>query len=603
MNEHPILNYFPHSDFREGQRETLLDIAYFYECNYKNICLEMPTGGGKSAIAFTVARWIAEQGINNLNDPDTDYAFDCPSINGKSYIITPQKILQDQYGQDIDNLILHEEMVVLKGKGNYKCILNPESKCDSCIKQAGKKCYLSDSCEYYRTEQHAIDSQTAVLNYHMLHVLDSKLYNKCFDDGLGKIDQDKYEHDYKRDLMVIDEAHNTESFLMDLISVGIRLNDEDDQKTYLTQSIHLDEVKVLLQASIEGLYKYQAELINNINNCGDNSILKMGKKLSAVTQKIKKLEYLELTLDNGNWSFVRDIRINQDTQRKYCHSIECKPIFVSSFAKSMIFRAARLKLFVSATLPDKEVFCRSLGLDDSATAYIKLPNNFPVENRKIYFMSNRSDFHAMNSKNIQLHGNIVVDDLVNVVNKIVNWEFHKGQKGLIITHTNAIMYNIMNSVQSREFIPCSGSIEQEEGEEQKDMRLEAIRNHCSSKNNSILIGPNLYEGLDLMGDKARFVILFKCPYPFEDEQVKARREKDFPWYYNNVGIKIIQGLGRGCRSKEDWVLNYLIDPGFDTFIWGRGGKYIPQYIKSAMVQMPKLFTNKEELPEEPDLPF
>ena len=75
---------------------------------------------------------------------------------------------------------------------------------------------------------------------------------------------------------------------------------------------------------------------------------------------------------------------------------------------------------------------------------------------------------------------------------------------------------------SHEFIKCSGSIEESEN---KDVRLEAINRHITNDNPSVLIGPNLYEGLDLKYDLCRFVILVKCPYPFEDEQIKARREK------------------------------------------------------------------------------
>jgi Rad3-related DNA helicase len=85
--------------------------------------------------------------------------------------------------------------------------------------------------------------------------------------------------------------------------------------------------------------------------------------------------------------------------------------------------------------------------------------------------------------------------------------------------------------------------------------------------------------------------MVKCPYPFENEQIKARRERDYQWYYNNIGIKITQGSGRTMRAKDDWTMNYLIDPGFDNFIFGRGSKFIPNYIKKSMYPMPKIFTN------------
>lgn len=602
--EHPALKYFPHDSFRENQRETILEIVNHFENGIENVCLEMPTGGGKSAIAFTIARWIAEKMVYQSEPQTAELDYITPSINGKSYIITPQKILQDQYGKDIDNLILHEEMTLLKGKGNYPCKLNEGKKCDDCVLQIGRKCSLKDECLYYRTEKHSIEAQTAILNYHMLHTLDSKLYKKCYSEELGAIDTDKYEREYKRDLIIIDEAHNTESFLMDLISVSIRLNDEKDQRWYMSNPAKVPEVKELLQVSIDGLYQMVSDIKYQIENSKDDNILKLGKRLATISRKIQKLEYLQLTIENGNWAFVRDIRVNQDTNKKYAHAIECKPVFVSSFARAMIFRCARLKLFISATLPDKDVFCRSLGLNADATAYIKLPNTFPIENRKIYYMP-RNKSMTLNAANFAAQGNALYDNVLNVIDNIINWEFHRNQKGLIITHTNAFMNLICNCIDSREFIQCSGSIESDTTDEQKDMRLDAITRHCKGSSNSILIGPNLYEGLNLTGDLARFVIMVKCPYPFEDEQVRARREKDSQWYYNGVGIKIIQGLGRGMRSKDDWVMNYLIDPGFDQFIGGRGGRFIPRYITQAMEPMPSIFTAipDDDFQSGPDLPF
>lgn len=589
-----ILQYFPHDSFRSGQAETITQIIEYFDSGYKNVCLEMPTGGGKSAIAFTVSRFFGSEYCNFGN---SDYYY-TPIINHKAYIVTPQKILQDQYYNDIDRLILHEEMKVLKGKGNYPCILIEGNTCEECIISAGKKCPKKDICEYYRTETQTIESQTAVLNYHMLHVLDNKLYNRCFDNGLLKTDLDKYELQFKRDLMIVDEAHNTESFLMDLISVKINVLKDQDKLRFIDENITLEETKSLLTENINNLYDKIGELQTLMSSAAtDTEAAKYGKKIVQIENKIKKLEYLEMTIENGNWVFDKDIRINEDENSffngtKYCHAIECKPIFVSNFA-SMLFRCSRLKLFISATLPDKEIFCRSLGLKEDETVYIQTPNNFPIENRKTYFMGSKQGFHTINQKNIKIHGNIVYQDLYNVITRIVNFDFLKDKKGLIITHSNKIMTDIcsmMNLQFNRVMIPCSGSIEVDENDEIKDSRLNAINKHIQSKEPSILIGPNLYEGLDLKYDLCRFVIMVKCPYPFEDEQIKARRNVDYNWYYNNIAIKIVQGLGRGIRAADDWVMNYLIDPGFEQFIYGRGSKYIPNYIKQSMELMPKMFT-------------
>ena len=119
ISQEQLLKYFPHPEFRENQKETILQIIDHFDNGYKNVCLEMPTGGGKSAIAFTIARFMRDLPfIDPLSFdsvmPDSEH--DLYSINGKSYIITPQKILQDQYGKDVENLFVNGRNAGFKGQ-------------------------------------------------------------------------------------------------------------------------------------------------------------------------------------------------------------------------------------------------------------------------------------------------------------------------------------------------------------------------------------------------------------------------------------------------------------------------------------------------------
>ncbi len=562
-----ILSYFPHKEFREDQKETLLQIEeYINDPEIENICLEMPTGGGKSAIAFTVARYL--------------YTF----WGNRSYIVTPQKILQDQYYSDVLRLDLANDITLLKGKGNYKCVAG-FGNCDSCILSAGKKCIYQPECEYYSAEYATITARSSILNYSMLNILDNKLFNKSFQEGI--FNQDVYDS-YKREFLIIDESHNTEGFIMDLISTSISIVD-DDKKKNLGMDFNTNEAIEEYKNYLTGeMFRVQSDISNEVGHVGNAC-----KRLSKLKKKYEKVEYLQTNINSGNFVFVPEIKENED-KKKYLHAIIAKPIFVSQYARNF-FRCSNRRLFISATLPGKEVLCRSLGLAEDNTVFIKLKNRFPVENRKIYF-TNKSHLLPVTNSNIIVHGeNVVYGPIINMIKQILTYDFLSEEKGLIITHSNVLMEKITKECgHLREFIKCSGNVEIEDGEEVADKRLHFVNKHINNKSNSVLIGPFLYEGLDLKYDLARFVIMVKCPYPFEDNQIKARREKDYQWYVNNIAIKIVQGLGRGMRAKDDWVLNFLLDPNFDILISGRGKNFIPGYIKESLQIIPKCFIGKGE---------
>lgn len=52
----------------------------------------------------------------------------------------------------------------------------------------------------------------------------------------------------------------------------------------------------------------------------------------------------------------------------------------------------------------------------------------------------------------------------------------------------------------------------------------------------VIVGPSLYEGLDLKYDEGRFNILLKVPYPGIDDYVRAKMER-IPFWYERVTIE------------------------------------------------------------------
>jgi Rad3-related DNA helicase len=47
-----------------------------------------------------------------------------------------------------------------------------------------------------------------------------------------------------------------------------------------------------------------------------------------------------------------------------------------------------------------------------------------------------------------------------------------------------------------------------------------------------------------------------------DKLVKKKIELFPKWYASSTASKVIQGIGRGNRNKEDWCITYILDGCF-----------------------------------------
>ena len=79
----------------------------------------------------------------------------------------------------------------------------------------------------------------------------------------------------------------------------------------------------------------------------------------------------------------------------------------------------------------------------------------------------------------------------------------------------------------------------------------------------ILVGSGLTEGVDLVGDIARWQVLTSIPYAsMGDAATVARSELD-PEFYADAAVKsLIQAYGRVCRTPTDHGATYIFDSRF-----------------------------------------
>lgn len=389
-----MTDYFPFPAFRQYQKETIEKIESHISSGVKNIILEMPTGSGKSAIAVSAGLW-----------------------SHNSYVLTSQKILQDQYVRDFTESF---DVAVMKGRGNYECtFLGSPANCDECYEPARKTCYLSGSCLYKNAKDRAIGAQVALMNYAYF---------------LNVVDCDPRKAFKPRKLLICDEAHGCENVLMG--QVEFLLSEYNFKKLgYVVSVPTLDTVQQYEQwiklhiQNLSDLLKTKNKELEDLNRERVNldktsrafiNISKEATELSENTQELdrlyRRLNVFLTTLTTVEWVFSVE-----KTEKKQFKKVVFRPLTVDKFANEALLQYGEHRLFLSATILDKKSFCKSLGVDAHQAEFIQVQSTFPPENRKIYF----TNTGYMNLKKIE-------ETLPNIVKDVEKaLEYHKSERGII----------------------------------------------------------------------------------------------------------------------------------------------------------------------------
>ncbi len=484
---------------------------------YKNIILEAGTGIGKSAIATTLA---------NMYDD--------------SYILTMTKQLQKQYLDDFG-----EMLVEIKGKGNYKC--NYKGNCDFCIRAEYNIARCSD-CDYLIAFRKAKKSKNVITNYDFMYRVG--VDNQMLDP---------------RQLLILDEAHNLERKMLMLSSHLLN-------REYISTKFGIDIFEALMKGEksynhIKSESDYWIDVCKKLMKaCGEN-IEKIGGKGKEVQvtldefesnpSKYSSIDYIEKQILESDLKEFNSIRLGLESKdliidvpdfksikkNKMDISAEFKPYSVSDATQNLL-SFGETRIFLTGTLGDMKKFCQWNNINPDNTYYIYEKSPFDVSNRPIYrdFVGNMSGSrrNVPNWKNKR-----AISKIKQLIGKYPN------QKGVIHTSSNEQAFWIMDNLKEYNLLFVGG-----------ESRNEVLKEFNESKDDAILIGASIKDGVDLKGDLCRFQIVFKVPYPQLNEQVKYRKSLDSSWYYYQAVMAIMQAYGRGIRDKDDYCDMYIIDSNF-----------------------------------------
>lgn len=520
--------FFPFKKSREEQDVAIsFALKSFLDDDKRFVIINAPTGVGKSAIGLTVARHM-----NDYYKPadDNDPA-------AAAWFVTPQNILLKQYITDFGRP--YGIMEDIKSAKNYQCKFKRLNNCQESLEQLKledkdsqfyKSC--SGNCVYKVQKRAFLGSKESVTNYP--YALTESAY-------AGNMKP--------RNVLICDEAHNIEKELSNFVEVNIS---ERFAKSILKlkwvgvrkQHTAFKWIRDVYFEAAEARFQHVESIMEKYEGMRDkiSEFASISKQYDLLRSHVDRVRMFLEVYSEDNWvcEFI-------DAEGKSMRKVKFRPIDVSRYAEKYLFNLGTKVLMMSATIPNEAAFCRSLGLNKDDVAYLQLDSPFPVDNRPIVDLPTGS----MAMKNIEE----TLPIMANVIKEILSE--HKKDKGVIHAHSYKIARYIEENVEDSRLLFHTS-----------ENREEVLKKHIKSKKPTVLVSPSMQEGVDLKGNLSRFAVLCKVPYPFlGDPIVKKRMEKWPDWYGLQTVISIIQSIGRSVRSKDDKAVTYLLDSGFNYFIY------------------------------------
>lgn len=529
--------YFPFDSIREEQKRAIEFAIDAYESGSRYVLLEAGTGLGKSAIAVTIARYLENHGGQTVDDDGI--------ITTGAYVLTTQKVLQQQYVDDFGpgtgkgkNLLRS-----IKSASNYSCNFYPDQSCGESRRvlhqlkeqltgtEFHKKC--SANCKYSNEKRAFMESPVGITNFS--YFLAETMYAKKL---------------LPRATLVIDECHNIETELSKFIEVTLsekfardvlkckppKTNDQKNvfewaSKIYRKKLVsYLKNLEKLMGSS------YVGQLSGVIDNKKEHA-----RQYELLDKHLCKLNRFITTYSDDNWV----LNVVHPMGKRGGIKFEFKPVDVSRYSHEHLFRFGGRTLMLSATVIDKDAFCRTVGVDPDKVAYLRLPSPFPKENRPIHYVP----VGSMSKANIDSTLPILVEAVKMLLEK------HSQEKGVIHCVNYKISQYIHDNIKSDRLLIHTSQD-----------RDAVLQHHIENDKPTVLLSPSMMEGVNLADDSSRFQILCKVPFPYlGDEMVKKRMSRDKVWYGYQTVKTIVQAMGRSIRNHNDYAVSYILDSDWERF--------------------------------------
>jgi len=479
------------------------------------LLIEAPPGVGKSHLAMTLARW-----------------------SGDAYLLTSQKLLQDQYEREFGGAL-----ALVKGRDNYLCERYPAAAVPTsrgaCRRPRGPAC----GCPYVRAKQAAVNAPIFCTNTAYFATL--RHWHA--------------EHLRRRRLLIIDEAHNLES---QLVSVFTARFSHDEMREWfgrpLPRLAQAEEYRPVLAEYVERLESRRREIVRALDVVRPpalpDEVFLDSPPTRAEHDLLEQRDQLDAAL--ARLTFFLDAEDREWVVRypaAPAAALALVPLTVASLAQGLLAECAEVTVLSSAYLGHREVLAECFGLDVDGVRVFTIGSPFALEQRPIVYRPVGALSRATRER--------LEPALFAEVGAIL--AAHPDDKGLIHVASYEMGRRLVHDLatraprESRRLLWIDTAVG----------KSPALEHHRASPLPTVLVSPSLREGVDLPDDFLRFQVVTKLPYPdLGDPWTAARRERDPRWYAVETAKALVQAYGRSCRHAGDHGVTYVLDAQFARFL-------------------------------------
>jgi Rad3-related DNA helicase len=479
------------------------------------LLVEAPPGVGKSHVAMTLAAW-----------------------SGDAYLLTSQKLLQDQYEREFG-----ADLAVVKGRDNYTCERFPGGGVPTsrgmCRRPRGPAC----ACPYVRAKQAALNAPIFCANTAYFATL-----RHWHAEQLRR-----------RRLLIVDEAHNLESQLVGVFTVRFthdemrawfggplpRLSDADDYRPLLAGHVErLDAERLQVERRLEALRPptQPVELfLESPPTREEQDLLEQRDQLESALARVT------FFLDAGDREWIARYPDRAGAE------LALVPLTVAAMARELFAECAEITVLSSAYLGHRAVLAEYFGLEPGTVRVFSSGSPFELARRPIVYRPVGALSQATRAR--------LEPALFAEVAAIL--AAHPADKGLVHVPSYEAGRRLVDDLDAR--APREARrvlwIDAPAG------KTGALQLHRASARPTVLVSPSLREGIDLPDDFLRFQVLTKLPYPdLGDPWTATRCARDPRWYAVETAKALLQAYGRSCRHAGDHGVTYVLDGQFERFV-------------------------------------
>lgn len=555
----------------------------------KYVILEAPTGSGKTIIGF-ISYFCIQYLFYKKNMPDT--YLDADRLNPVpqlGYFLTSAKMLQEQIDSDLDRFDFRNYITMLKGVANYDCILETDKlkppypkdrngleikrvsysdrPCKGLTKKERMQAYseCDPICPYQVARFEASEKSFTVFNYaYFLNVMRGE-FNPFFGPRL---------------LTIADEAHlvpdivcnifnfeftqflfNRTSSIVQEMDVSYGTSEETDQaKKLLSEGFLIFRSMLNRLSTIESYFNICRDLKNLFSTVKKIEQYKgLSTKVGDLVERFENIlktedQFKNLTKRPEDAFFESELIANDRVTNSKVYKHIVRDLSEGAMVKEHFLKKTNKVILMSATIGDIDEYASLMGMEDGEYLGLKLPSQFDFSKSPI----NLCKSGWLNYKNFDNNIDKVLLDTIKICN-----DYHPKEKGIIHTSTFKIC-NLIKDKINQGLVQNPDRFLFYANADEKEAMVNMMK---ESSKPYVIVGPSLYEGLDLKDDLGRFGILVKVPYGGLTDYTKRKIER-FPFWYRRTTIqKVEQAIGRTNRHVNDYSTIYLMDSSFDKIIF------------------------------------